>query len=81
MDKSLDGLLSVKFTHKQSEFDFVISLCYIPPEGSPWSHNISDFYGCLTAEVYAHFESDMIFILGDMNGRIGHMVKKCSVTP
>ncbi len=72
LDMSLDGLLSVEFTHKQSEFNFVVLICYVPPEGSPWSQNISDFYAYLTSEVYSNFECDMLFIVGDMNGRIGH---------
>ncbi len=71
LDKSLDGLLSVKFTQKQSEFEFVVFICYVPPEGSPWSQNISDYYAYLTSEIYSNFECDMIFIVGDMNGRIG----------
>ena len=71
LDKNLDGLLVVKFTHKQSEFEFAVFICYVPPEGSPWSQNISDYYAYLTSEIYSNFECDMIFIVGDMNGRIG----------
>ncbi len=78
VDKSLDGLLAAKFTHKHSEFDFVIFVCYVPPEGSPWSHNVSDFYGYLSSEIYSNFECDMIFVVGDMNGRVGSKIETYS---
>ncbi len=71
LDKSFDGLLVTKFVSKTTEFEFVIFVCYIPPEGSPWSHNISDYLGHLVSEVYAHYESDLLFIVGDFNGRSG----------
>ncbi len=53
----------------------MIFVCYVPPEGSPWSHNISDFYGYLSSEIYSNFECDMIFVVWDMNSRVGSKIE------
>lgn len=45
LDKSRDGLLTVRMKNKHSEFSFVIFIVYCAPEGSPWSQDITDFYG------------------------------------
>ncbi len=75
LDKSFDGLLVTRFVSKTTDFEFVIYACYIPPEGSPWSQNISDYLGHLVSEVYAHYESDLLFIVGDFNGRTGGLTE------
>ncbi len=74
LDKSIDGLLTVGFSSKSTNFSFVIFIVYLPPEGSPWSRNLSDFFGHVIAQVYLHYEYDLIFLVGDFNARIG---KQC----
>ena len=46
-------------------------VCYLPPEGSPYSRDIDAFYAHLITELYLANEADMIFLAGDFNARIG----------
>ena len=44
IDKTLDGILSVKFLHKKSDFSFVLVCCYLPPKNSVWGRDSDLFY-------------------------------------
>ncbi len=71
LDKSTDGLMTVAFSSKHTDFSFVIFIIYLPPEGSPWSSNLSDFFARVISQIYTYYEYDMIFLAGDFNARIG----------
>ena len=34
IDKTVDGIIGVKFVHKETDSDFVVFSCYLPPENS-----------------------------------------------
>ncbi len=69
-DKSYDGILGLTFTHRASEFIFLLYASYLPPENSPWGRYPDNFCtydrrGVLNAD------ADLIIICGDVNCRIG----------
>ena len=37
VDKTVDGILGVKFQCKQTDYSFVVYSCYLPPDKSPWA--------------------------------------------
>ncbi len=45
VDKSVEGIIGVKFVDKVSEFSLVIFTCYLPPKNSSWGQNDVDFFG------------------------------------
>ena len=71
LDKSFDGILSVLFQHKSSEYQFIVFGCYLPPEDSPWGRDSDAFYGHLLGQIYLHNYVDNYYVCGDLNGRIG----------
>lgn len=73
VDKTIDGLLGVKFTDKETQHDFVVFACYLAPDNSPYGRNQTEFLGHLITQLYIHNECDQIFICGDFNGRIGEL--------
>jgi hypothetical protein len=73
IDKSLDGILGVKFTNKISKYVFIIFSCYLAPDNSPYGRNTAEYFGHLIAQLYIHSECDQIYFCGDFNGRLGNM--------
>lgn len=71
MDKSVDGILGLKVTHRVSERELVVFSCYLPPEGSTHGRNAQAFFSHLLTQIYINSNSDYIFIGGDFNARIG----------
>lgn len=72
-DKSYDGILAVKFTHKDTERDFVVFSCYLPPENSTRGRDSSSLFTHLLSQVYLHSDSDSLYIMADFNARIGSL--------
>ena len=73
VDKSIDGILGVKFTNKVTEYDFIVFACYLAPDSSPYGRNQSEYFGHLITQLYLYSECDQIYICGDFNGRIGEL--------
>ena len=73
VDKSLDGILGVKFVHKSTDYDFIVFACYLPPENLTRGRDAQTFYAHLLSQIYINSESDGIFIAADFNARIGSM--------
>lgn len=71
VDKTVDGILAVQFTHKETERDFVVFSCYLPPENSTRGRDASSFFAHLLSQVYLHSECDSLYITGVFNARIG----------
>ena len=68
-DKSVDGILGLKFHNLEIEYIFIVFVCYLPPESSPWDSSF--FFSHLLSQIYLYSEVENIFILGDFNARIG----------
>ena len=61
------------FTHKKSDFSFVVVSAYLPPENSPWGRDAFSFFNHLLQLIYTNCDSDALFILGDLNARVGDL--------
>ena len=73
IDKCMEGILGVKFTHKLIEYSIVVYACYLAPYDSPYGRNQTEYLGHLIAQMYMQSESDQTYICGDFNGRIGEL--------
>lgn len=71
IDKSYDGILGLTFSHKTSDYSFVLFSCYLPPENSTWGRDAVAFYSQTLSILYLHGEVDNVFICGDLNSSIG----------
>jgi hypothetical protein len=52
IEKSLDGILGVKFVHKNTYYDFKVFSCYLPPENSTRGRDDQKFYAHLLSQIY-----------------------------
>ena len=66
-------MLVAKFTHKHSDYNFVVFSCYLPPERSNWGRDAQGYFAHILAQVYLFSDSDAIFISGDLNARMGSL--------
>ena len=66
-------MLVAKFTHKHSDYNFVVFSCYLPPERSNWGRDAQGYFAHILAQVYLFSDSDAIFISGDRNAGIGSL--------
>ena len=73
IDKTYTDIIAMKFTHKISEFCFVVISGYLPPENSPWGRDAFSFFNHILQLIYMYHEVDALFIMGDFNARIGDL--------
>ena len=72
VDKCFEGILGIQLSHKCTEFKITVICCYLPPQNSPWGRDSISFFAHIAQLLYAH-DTDLFFICGDLNGRIGNM--------
>ena len=60
-DKAFDGIITVNFKHKLTDFEFVI-ICYLSPENSVWGRNSEVFFSHLIAELYTISSVDLLYL-------------------
>jgi len=75
VDKSIDGILAIKFISKYYCYHFYVLAVYLPPEQTNWGRDNSIFYSHLIHLMY-EFEDggcDNIIVAGDFNSKIGAM--------
>ena len=70
IDKSFDGILGIKLTHKITKYNIVIFSCYLPPDNSPWAEPYL-FFEHLLYQLYLHKQEDA---LCDFNARLGNKI-------
>ena len=73
VDKSFDGILGIKCTHKVTKFTAILYACYLPPQNSPWGRDSASFFAHLISEIYLNSCVDFILCAGDINARIGNL--------
>lgn len=73
IDKIYDGILGIKFKNRISDFEFIVFACYLPPECSNRGRDAQGFYTHLLTQIYLNSDSDALFVLGDLNSRIGKL--------
>ncbi len=71
LDKSHEGILALSFANKISGYSFVIINSYLPPESTPWRRDAAGFMSYLLSQIYTISEFDAVFVIGDVNSRIG----------
>lgn len=71
--RTFEGILSLKLTNKLSSFEIVITVCYLPPEGSERGQHVDEFFDHLTGIVYLYSNADCLLFCGDINGRISDL--------
>ena len=69
IDKSIDGILLLQFTHLVSEYTIAVVSCYLPPVSSPWGRDSISFFGHFLSIFYT-LDSDNVVIAGNLNARI-----------
>ena len=72
IDRKFDGILGIKLKNCSSDFEFIVFACYLPPEYSNRGRDAQGFYTHLLTQIYLNCESDAIFVMGDLNSRIGN---------
>lgn len=71
IDKQIDGIFIAKLINIASGYCIIIIACYLPPERSVWGRNASGFFEHILNYVYLVAECDALFLMGDINARIG----------
>ncbi len=69
LDKTYEGILWIKFTSKDSEQTFNLSMSYLPPEGSTRNIDVNDFYETLLSQIYMYQNEEVFLVCGDFNSR------------
>ncbi|WAR27263.1 hypothetical protein MAR_012967, partial [Mya arenaria] len=84
VDKQFDGILALKLVHNDTETEFLIFSCYLPPEHSTRGRDAQSFFAHLLSLVYMYGDCDYMYIVGDFNSRIGTLsdvLDQCDVIP
>ncbi len=71
VDREIDGLLMLKFTHKVTLYSLLMVCAYLPPENSPWGRDATGFYSHVLSRIYDNIDCDAVCIMGDLNARVG----------
>ena len=74
IDKTIDGLIVVKVTKKESSYKFMLAGCYLPPEQSVWGRDAEGFYAHILHLIYQYSDVDAFYVCGDLNSRIGKKI-------
>ena len=72
-DKHFDGILTMKLTSKENLKEIIITVCYLPPEGSERGRIADEFLNHLCSIVYTYINSELMVFCGDLNARISDM--------
>jgi len=73
VDMSQEGILWLHLKHKlESELEFYICACYLPPETSSRGDIQESFFISLLTEIYTLSTNSPILIMGDFNKRLGN---------
>ena len=78
VDKTKEGIISVVFKNKSTNFSFVVYCCYLPPGDSTRGRDAVDFFAYILSDLYFQSECDMVFLCGDINARVLDM---CDTIP
>lgn len=73
VDKSLDGILIAKLTHKISDYTVLILSCSLPPENSPWGRDSLSYFSHILSQLYTFCDVDAVYMAGDLNARLGEL--------
>ena len=66
-----EEIIIVNLIDKISEFKIRLYGVYLPPENSVYGQNMDQSYEYLLSDIYENTESDLLVVMGDMNGCVG----------
>ena len=72
MIKTLEMFLALEFKDKFSNFNFIVCVCYLPPECNRNGRDSQAFFDHLTNLMYRTNDFDFCLYLGDINARCGN---------
>ena len=73
IDKSYEGILSLKLMHRATEHSILLITGYLPPENSSWGRDAQSFFAHVLSLVYVNNDCDYMLLTGDFNARIGNL--------
>ena len=73
LDKTFEGILSLKLIDKISSTKTIVTVCYLPPEGSERGQPVDEFFDHLTSLVYLNYTADCLVFCEDINSRISDL--------
>lgn len=65
--------MGLSCTDKETGYVFIIYICYLPPQNSPWGRDATSFFAHLVSELYINSYADSVLISGDFNSRVGNV--------
>ena len=71
LDDTIEGILWLKFTHKQKQYSFLACVCYLVPANSSYQVNANDFFDNLLCQISQYQDIGSFYICGDFNARCG----------
>ncbi len=73
VDKDREGIISIRFCDRVTEFTFVVYCCYLPPGQSTRGRDAIDYFAYILSDMYLQNDCDMTILAGDINARISNM--------
>ncbi len=73
VDKSIDGVLAIVFTHKISGYTFAVINGYLPPENTVWGRDATQFMCHILSLIYMLCNCDAVYLVGDVNSKLGNL--------
>lgn len=67
VDKQFDGILALKLVHNDTETEFCIFSCYLPPEHSTRGRDAQSLFAHLLSLIYMYGDCDYMYIAGNFN--------------
>ena len=67
----MDDFLSVLISHKHSEFNLVLNVCYLPPEDSIWGRDATGYFAHVLSVIYTLNKPNLIICIQDVNAKLG----------
>lgn len=67
----VEGELAIKCVHKSTGYATIVSSNYLPPSNSQYGKDPEGLFGQLLLMCYEHNDTDLIYMSGDFNARIG----------
>ncbi len=69
--KIYDDMCGLLIKNKASGYTCMVFSIYLPPEGSTFYCDSTDFFNKLIVEIYKYVDIDAVYFVGDINARIG----------
>ena len=72
VDHELEGIIALKLQNRFTNFTILLIGTYLPPESSVYGDDPDRVFQELVSLIYENTDSDLTYLLGDYNARIGN---------